>query len=69
MRKYKLVHFNTDDIIKNERLKILLQNAIVYIDTELFQDMMIDRKIEILMEELGLTEDEVNSLDIKNYLN
>lgn len=46
------------------RLEILLCNFITYFNTEILQHMTTDEKIDLLKEEIGFTDEEIEELDI-----
>lgn len=50
--------------INNDRLKILLFNTLTFLNTEYFEGLTLDEKLEILIYELGFTENEIISLNL-----
>ena len=51
--------------MKNERLKVIIENLIKVLDEELFTGRAsVDDKIDFLIDEIGMTEDEIEELNI-----
>ena len=48
----------------NERLQTLLFNTLTFLNTEYLSELTLDEKLEILIEELGFSEEEIANLNI-----
>lgn len=51
--------------IEKDRLQVLLYNTITYLNTEMILSLELSKKIDILKNELGFTDDEIEQLKIK----
>lgn len=50
--------------MSEERLKILIENLIKLLDTELMEPLILEEKINILKKEIGFTDEEIKELNI-----
>lgn len=52
--------------VKRDRLLVLLQNTITYLNTEvMMMNLTKDERVDILKEEIGFTDEEIEQLEIK----
>lgn len=52
--------------VKRDRLQILLQNAITYLNTEvMMMNLTVDERVDMLKQEIGFTGEEIEQLEIK----
>ena len=52
--------------VKRDRLLVLLQNTITYLNTEvMMMNLAKDERVDILKEEIGFTDEEIEQLEIK----
>lgn len=52
--------------VKIDRLLVLLQNTITYLNTEvMMMNLTKDERVDILKEEIGFTDEEIEQLEIK----
>ena len=65
----KLIADNVmDNQLQHERNKTLINNLVIFLDTEFLQHMSTEEKLDLLKEEIGFTDEEIESLDIKESL-
>lgn len=50
--------------MKKERMKILIQNLVTYVDSELMESLSLEDKLNLLKEQIGLTNDEIDELEL-----
>ena len=48
----------------NERLEVLLLNTLTFLNTEYLAGLTLDEKLEIVINELGFTEEEIANLNL-----
>lgn len=48
----------------NERLEVLLLNTLTFLNTEYLTGLTLDEKLEIVINELGFTEEEIANLNL-----
>lgn len=52
--------------VKRDRLQVLLQNTIIYLNTNvMMMNLTVDERVDILKEEIGFTDEEIEQLEIK----
>lgn len=55
--------------MSKDRLKTIVYNLITYLETDLIGDLPLDQKVQLLKDEIGFTEEELEELEItKNCL-
>lgn len=62
------IHTNKIYPVKRDRIKTLLFNMIKHVDTESLSKFTLDEKLYFFKEEIGFTDEEIEALDLKNYL-
>ena len=48
----------------NERLEVLLLNTLTFLNTEYLAGLTLDEKLEIVINELGFTEEDITDLNL-----
>ena len=48
----------------NERLEVLLLNTLTFLNTEYLAGLALDEKLEIVINELGFTEEDITDLNL-----
>lgn len=51
-------------VISAERLKTLMYNLVTFMNTEIIPHMTLEEKLELLKDEIGFTDEEIESLKL-----